>query len=293
MASHNFKNITVVGVGLLGGSLGLAAKAAAPRVRVVGVGHRSSSLDEALASGAVDQATLDLAQGVRGADLVVLCTPVGRFEGLLRQMAPALTPGTVVTDVGSTKARVVRLGEKILAGRALFVGSHPMAGSERRGPTYARADLYAKRLCILTPTARTDPAALARVQAFWRSIGMETVQLSPGGHDKALARVSHLPHALAALLMMVQKPDELDLAGPGFIDCTRIAGGDPVMWRDIFLTNRESVLKALDAITGQLATFRELVDRADARRLEQLLRRAQRRRAEMLQQRMRQGRMEG
>ena len=159
MKDRRFNEISIVGVGLLGGSLGLAAKQIDPAVRIVGVGHRHSTLDEALRIGAIDAKTLDPAEGVRSADLVVLCTPVGLFGKLLKAIAPALKRRCVVTDVGSTKAHAVRAGERILAGRCAFVGSHPIAGAEQRGVAYARDDLYVGRLCILTPTPRTSPSA--------------------------------------------------------------------------------------------------------------------------------------
>src|SRR5690606_13413331 len=145
-------------------------------------------------------------------------TPVGGFERILKIIAPALRRGTIVTDVGSTKLRVVRQAERLLPEKVAFVGSHPMAGGEQQGVGFARADLYIGRTCILTPTPKTRPAALKRVEAFWQAIGMRAVRLAPAQHDKALARVSHLPHAVAALLMNTQEPAELDLAGPGFID---------------------------------------------------------------------------
>lgn len=293
MKTGLFSDITIVGVGLLGGSLGLAVKAANGAVRIVGVGHRKSSLDEALAIGAVDAVSLDPAQGVRDASLVVLCTPIGLFDPLLKRIAPALKRGAVVTDVGSTKLAVVRTGERALDGRAAFVGGHPIAGSEQRGVTFARADLYAGKTCILTPTRRTRPAALKRVDRFWRDLGMHVVHLSPGGHDRALGRVSHLPHALAALLVNLQKPSELGLAGTGFIDATRIAAGDPAIWRDIFLTNRKAVGQAMREFQRHIGQFCQAIEDGDGAALGRLLSRAQRRRIELLQERQRQERVDG
>jgi len=292
-SSRDFGDITIVGVGLLGGSLGLAVKAVRPGARIVGVGHRRSSLDEALAVGAADAVTLDAAEGVKTADLVILCTPVGLFEPLLRQMAPALKPRCVVTDVGSTKAGVVRTAERILRDRAAFVGSHPIAGSERRGVSFARGDLFAGKTCILTPTARTPSAALKRVDRFWNELGMRTVQMTPARHDRALARVSHLPHALAALLVNVQNADDLDLAGTGFIDTTRIAGGDPVMWRDICLTNRKALDTALAGYVKHVDKLRKSLAEGDGAALERIFARAQATRGEMLDKRLRQKRIEG
>ncbi|NQU76851.1 MAG: prephenate dehydrogenase/arogenate dehydrogenase family protein [Planctomycetes bacterium] len=293
MKDKQFDEITIVGVGLLGGSLGLAVKAANPAARIVGVGHRARSLQEALTIGAIDACSLEAAEGVRDASLVVLCTPVGLFSGLLKAIAPALKPGCIVTDVGSTKAVVVRTAERILGGRVAFVGSHPIAGSERRGVTFARTDLYVGNTCVLTPTPRTCPKALKKVDRFWRGLGMATVQMAPAVHDRTLGRISHLPHALAALLVNVQRPGDLDLAGSGFIDATRIAGGDPVLWRDIFLTNRGGIEQALNAYQRQLSQLRDLLRRSDGPAMERLFARAQRRRAELLEKRLRQKRVEG
>jgi len=159
--------LSILGVGLLGGSLGLAAKRSMPGVRVVGYGHRPVTLESALKLRAIDEATADVVSAVHDADLVVLCTPVGLFDGLLGQIAPALKRGAIVTDVGSTKRSVVERGESLVA---RFVGSHPMAGSEKRGVEFARADLFDRALCILTPTPRTDPAALDLVDTFWKKI---------------------------------------------------------------------------------------------------------------------------
>lgn len=288
-----FDRITIVGVGLLGGSLGLAVKAVSPQTHIVGVGHRQSSLDEALAAGVVDSVTLDPAAGVREASLVVLCTAIGRFAPLLEKIAPALQPSAIVTDVGSTKAQVVREAQRILRGRAAFVGSHPIAGSERRGVSFARTDLYEGKTCILTPTRTTPPEALRQVERFWQQVGMRTVQLSPAAHDKVLAAVSHLPHALASLLVNMQRAGDLDLAGTGFLDLTRIASGDPAMWRDIFLSNAPAVGAALRRLGRQLDQFAAALDRRDAGTIERALARAQQRRTAMLEKRLRHKQVEG
>jgi hypothetical protein len=167
----------------------------------------------------------DPARAVQGADFVVLCTPVGLLPDLLGRIAPALDAGAIVTDVGSTKATVVRSAERLHPG-VRFVGSHPMAGSEKRGVEHARADLYRGAVCITTPTDRTDPAALEQTEAFWRRLEMRVRRVSPEDHDRLICDVSHLPHAVAAALVTLQRDDALDLAGKGFMDATRIAGGD-------------------------------------------------------------------
>ena len=195
------ERIAVVGVGLLGGSIGQALRAAGFAGTRVGIGRRESSLKAALACEAVDEITLDAAQGVRGAQLVVVCTPIAQIEGLLRQMAPALKPGVYVTDVASTKAKVARMAERLLPPKVRFVGSHPIAGSEKTGVEFARADLFQHALCIITPTARTAPATVRWMEQFWRAIGATTAIMGPRRHDVLLARVSHLPHAVATALV--------------------------------------------------------------------------------------------
>ncbi len=282
------EKVTVVGVGLLGGSIGLALKAADESIAVAGVGRRRSSLARALAAGAIDTATLSTEEGVTGADLVVLATPLGACEDHLLAMRDSISARAVVTDVGSTKAVVVRLAEAVLGQGGPFIGSHPMAGSERRGVQFARADLFAGATCIVTPTKHTRPAALRKVLRFWEMLGSRTVRMTPTAHDRAVARISHLPHVLAAMIVTGQKNADLPLAGRGFLDTTRIASGDPAMWRDIILTNRKPLLAAIDAADEQLMRIRDLIDLGDAAGIERYLTAAKKRRDELLARRLKQ-----
>jgi prephenate dehydrogenase len=273
--ARRFEQVAILGVGLLGGSIGLRLKANAARaavpLRIAGVGRRRESLVEARDVGAIDSMHLDALEVVGDCDLVILATPVGAFEPLLRQIRDRLSASTLVTDVGSTKARVVELADRLLGPGARFVASHPMAGSERKGPAHSRADLFDNALCILTPTPETPRDAIDDAEGLWRSLGMRTVQLAPREHDDALARVSHLPHALACLLMNLPARGELDLAATGFADMTRLAAGDPEMWRDIFLSNRKAMIEAVDGLTRSMSRFRALLDAADARGIEAFL----------------------
>ena len=279
----------MVGVGLLGGSLGLAVKAVDETVRVVGVGRRRSSLAKALACGAIDRATLDAAEGVEGSELVVLATPLGVYEEHLLAMAESLSPKAAVTDVGSTKSIVVRLAEDVLGRGGAFVGSHPMAGGERRGVEFARADLFVGAACIVTPTRHTPDKHLRRVEGLWRALGGLTTRMSPAQHDRAVAQVSHLPHVLAALIVTGQRTGDLHLAGKGFLDTTRIASGEPAMWREILLTNRKAVLAAIDATDEHLAHLRDLLELGDATGIERFLTRAKQRRDNLVAQGIRRG----
>jgi len=274
-----FERLSVLGVGLLGGSIGLALKSKSKSCKITGYGHRAESLQIAQRLGAIDEYTTDPAQAVAGCELAVLCTPVGAFQQILEKIAPALHPGTIVTDVGSTKRSVVQLADRLLPQGVHFVGSHPMAGSERRGVQAARADLYRDALCITTPTARTDSAALRKVESFWQELGMRLTRLSPDDHDRLLADVSHLPHALASLLVLTAAPQALPLAGKGFLDTTRIAAGDPGLWRDIFLDNRDHLRVSITKLRQRLEELDQALARADAQVVESLLAAAAERRA--------------
>lgn len=246
--------VSILGVGLLGGSIGLALKQRLKSCRVVGYGHRPSTLDTALRVGAIDEAYDDPARAVQGADLVILCTPVGVFAPILRAIAPVVSD-SVVTDVGSTKRTVVKLAEEILPKPNRFVGSHPMAGSEKRGVEFARPDLCDNALCMVTPTDRTDPDALSDVEEFWKLLGMRTLRLSPAEHDSRVAQISHLPHALAAIVIQSADTDALQLAGKGFLDMTRIAGGDGALWRDILIDNRDNMRDCIARVIDELQSL--------------------------------------
>jgi prephenate dehydrogenase len=276
MASWN--QVTIIGVGLIGGSLGLALKKGGLVQRVVGVGHRQASLDAAVACGAADVATIDPAEGVRGSDLVVLATPVGLFRRMAQAIAPAMGPAAVVIDVGSTKAAVVAdLEKSVPAGRA-FVGCHPIAGSEHRGIAHARADLFAGAVCVVTPTDRTPQDALGRVVRTWADLGMTVRLLSPVEHDRLLAEISHLPHVVAAALVRTVTAQAESLAGPGWADTTRVASGDAALWRDILLSNAGEVTVAIERFQEALAAFGAALRQRDAARIEALLAEAKSRR---------------
>jgi prephenate dehydrogenase len=253
------ERLSILGVGLLGGSLGLAMKRLANPCQIAGYGHRPETLKRAKELGAIDIGYTSAVEAVAGADLVVLATPVGLFEPLLKEIGPALKEGAVVTDVGSTKRSVVRLAESILPSSVSFVGSHPMAGSEKRGVEHASADLFQNALCILTPSRQTSERAATQVGEFWTSLGMRLTICSPEDHDRWLAEVSHLPHAVAAALVSLPQDAALGMAGKGFMDATRIAGGDGGLWRDILLDNRDHMLASIDTLVGRLGQLSELL----------------------------------
>lgn len=255
------QRLTIIGVGLLGGSVGLAVKSRLSDCRVIGYG--TSPGDTALAMGAVDRWAADIKSAVAGADVVVIAAPVLTIPHCLAEIGPHVKPGAIVTDVGSAKTAIVAAGEAAIRSPAAFVGSHPMAGGSRAGVAMARADLFDGAACVLTPTAATDPAALKKVSDFWQALGGRIVVQSPPEHDRVVALVSHLPHALAAALMAVQEDASLAIRGKGFIDTSRVAAGDPGLWRDIFAANRGNVISAVDALAAQLLTFRDLLETQD------------------------------
>ena len=258
-----FRTVAIIGVGLLGGSLGLALRQRKLARRVIGVGRRQSSIDRAMAVGAIEEGTLDIRAGVADAELAVLATPVGTMVDLARQAADAMPRGSLMTDVGSTKSRLVRGIEEVAGDRVRYVGSHPMAGSEKRGVDEASAALFDGALCFVTSTQRTDPRALAAVIELWQALGARVRTVNPGEHDRLVAYTSHLPHVVAAALVNVAMSDSLAVAGAGFRDTTRVASGDPRMWADVCLENRERLLEAIGHLENELRTLRGVLAKGD------------------------------
>lgn len=271
------QRLAIVGLGLLGGSVAKAVRERGLAGEIVGVGRERARLEPAVTDGSVDGATTDLAAGVREADFVVLATPVQAIERLLATVWQAVPAATVITDVGSTKASVVRAAERLAAGRPLgFVGSHPMAGSERSGYAVARADLFEDATVVVTPTEATDPRALKTVTAFWEALGARVLSLAPASHDRCVAAISHLPHLLAmALVDGVNRfePEALELAARGFKDTTRIAASEPRVWREIFLTNGAAVIQSLTGFRRALAELEGLIAAGDGAALQAALER--------------------
>jgi prephenate dehydrogenase len=268
--------LTIVGVGLIGGSIGLAARQRRLAQRVIGVGRQRDSLERAQRLGAIDDCSLDLVAAVAGADLAVFCTPVDQIARQVLAAAAACAAGTLLTDAGSTKAAIVAELEGRLPAGVAFVGSHPLAGSEKRGPEHADARLFEGRLTVITPTPRTDAAAVERVASFWRALGSRVRLMSPEEHDRALALTSHLPHLLAAALAGMLSPELHELTASGFRDTTRVAGGDPSIWTAIFAHNRAAVLDALRLLTARLAEFQSALEAGDAAAVDRLLTQAKR-----------------
>jgi prephenate dehydrogenase len=257
-----WKRITLVGVGLLGGSLGLALKQRRLAESVIGLVRRAASVAECERAGAVDKATRDLRSAVDGAELLVLCTPLAQMRPLVWQMLPLLKPGMIITDVGSVKGSVVSELESLVSRRgAHFVGGHPMAGAEKTGVAAASADLFVNTVCVITPTTRSDKNAVRKIEQLWKLVGARPLRLTPEEHDRFVSRSSHLPHVVAAelanfVLGRNHPKEQATLCANGFRDTTRIASSSPEMWRDIALANRKNLLNSLDAFLGDLVVFR-------------------------------------
>ncbi len=267
--------LAIVGVGLLGGSVARAARARGLAGHITGIGRDRERLAPARKDGTLDAVTTDVAEGVHDADLVVLAATVLANDGLLAQVWQAVPPGAVVTDVGSTKRGIVAAAAR-LGGRprARFVGSHPMAGSERSGYAIARADLFDGAIVIVTPTEATDPDAVKTVVGFWEAAGARVATMDPDAHDRAVAAISHLPHVVAwALVDAVARfePAAMDVAARGFKDTTRIAASDPLVWKEILLANREAVVASLRAFRAALDDLERQIAAGDGAAVEATL----------------------
>ncbi len=247
-----FKKITIIGLGLIGGSLGLAIKEKHLSDKVIGVSRRRSTLIKALSLKAVDSVTLDLKKAVSESDFIILCTPVDKVMKLTSLIAKFLKKGTIVTDAGSTKSDIVKHCEKAMPEGVNFVGSHPLAGSEKSGLWHAEKDLFKDASCIVTRAKRTDSKALSKVNKFWKALGMKVENMSPDMHDKIVSKVSHLPHALSVALSNSCSKKDLKFASGGFKDVSRIASGSPELWKDIFKTNKKNLARDINLFKKQL-----------------------------------------
>ncbi len=276
MAQLLFRQMTVCGVGLIGASLALAAKRAGVVGRVVGLGRGQANLSLALQRGIIDEALTDAASAAKGADLVVLATPLRQMPAVLAAMVPYLPAEAVVSDVGSVKGWVVQELEPLLASRMALVAVHPVAGREQSGAAFADAALFEGHRAIVTPSKRSSPAAIERIEALWQAAGARVERMAPETHDALLALASHLPQivssALGAALLeeRVEERMAVDYGAGGLRDTTRLAASSVEIWRDICLTNRAAILSALDRYAAMLASFRAAVEHGDSGRLAEL-----------------------
>lgn len=278
-----FDRVAIIGIGLIGSSLALAIKQNGLAETVVCADAKEQHVKMALELEIVDQAWTENAEAVRGADLVVLSTPVGALGAVAAQIGPHLQAGCLVTDVGSVKQAAIAAIAPHIPASIAFVPGHPIAGTEESGPAAGFAELFQERWCLLTPESKTDRAATDRVAALWRACGARVDFMTPDQHDRVLAMVSHVPHCVAFTAVDVADALASDLgrgvasyAGSSFRDLTRVAASDPVMWRDIFLSNREAVLDVLARFRGELASLEKEIASSDGTALERRFERARR-----------------
>ncbi len=269
-----FERVAVVGVGLIGSSLARALRREGMAKVVVGIERDEATAERVRVLDIVDEATSDMA-AVAGADLVVICTPVGAVGAVGAAMAPYLSPGVIVTDVGSVKQSVIAQLQPVLPAHARLMAGHPVAGTENSGPESGFADLFNGRLCILTPLPETDPDATRRVRWMWEKAGSQVTEMAPDRHDRVLAITSHLPHLIAYTIVATaadleehMQGDVIKYSAGGFRDFTRVAASDPVMWRDVFLHNREAVLEMLGRLYEDIAILQRAIRLGDGPVLE-------------------------
>ena len=285
------RKIAILGAGLIGGSLASAcdrhARLRCDRIAIYDVRPRETeAFHQAGQAGQAGETTSrrvyvspSPAEAVEGAALVLLCVPIGRMRGLVEEMLPSLSPDAVVTDVGSVKGCVVAEIEPLFAGKARWIGGHPMAGREKAGFNREQAISFEGATVILTPTPATDAEALRFVTLFWETLGCYIQTMSPGDHDRYVAQISHLPHLVAAALTQSVSEESLKISGPGFRDTTRIAGGPAEMWKEILLANRREVSKALDHFAIEIDKARRALAEGRETELHDLLRRANEKRS--------------
>ena len=275
-------HLTIIGVGLIGGSVAKALRCENAVGHVTGFGRRESTLQRAQALGVIDNWSLDLDAAVERAEVIVLASPVNSIASIFHELKPCLGEATIVTDAGSVKGSIVDaavrgLGDKIVN----FVPGHPIAGKEKSGVDAASETLFHGHRTILTPMPNTGTEAISAVKDMWETIGAEVVFMEPSVHDELLALTSHLPHALAFILVdllsrQTNSRDCFNLSAGGFYDITRVASGDPVMWRDIFLSNKQAILQRLTEYSSAIDDLAELIDRSDSSALEEMFKHANR-----------------
>ncbi len=269
-----FRRVAIIGVGLIGGSFGMALRTRGLAKEVVGVGRDEGRLQRAVDLGAVDSWTLDLIEGVTGADLVYIATPVGLVLDFMSKAIPFVTADCIITDAGSTKGEICRHADELAADRAMFVGGHPMAGSEEAGVEAARADLFEGTTYVVTPTSATKPEAVERMRLVAEGIGARALVMDPEAHDRCVAVISHLPHVMAAALALLAQnesagnPHLFDLVAGSFRDMTRVAGSSSVLWRDICLSNVNALREAAVEFRRLMDQAVELMEAGDAQSLE-------------------------
>ncbi len=269
--ARQWECVAIVGVGLIGASIGQALLRRGSAKRVVGIARRQTTLRAARRVGAVTNTTIDPHKGVTEAELVVVCTPPDTVVDLVRRTAEHCPEGTLFTDVASTKAKIAAALDGTLPRGCRFLGSHPLAGGEKTGPSYSDPNLFEGRVTVLTPTSQTSADDFDALEEFWSSLGSVVVQMAPEEHDRALAETSHFPHMLAALLAGMLPEPYFRLTGTGFLDTTRIAAGDVEMWTQICMQNRRYLLEVCRKFGERLRHLASALEKGDAPTVQQIL----------------------
>ncbi len=278
----DLRQITVIGLGLLGSSIILAVLRAFMKIKVVGYSHRRTTRDKARKLAAEFEVVDDISESVSNADLVILATPICTFEKIFSDIADSLPAGCIVTDVGSTKVLSHRWAARKLPKAVHYVGSHPIAGSEQRGIEFARDDLFEQTACILTTTKKTNRQAVQTLKKFWSGLGCFVKLMRPAEHDRIFANISHLPHIIATALINANSSEELKFAGKGFIDTTRIASGPANIWADVLATNANNTTKGIDKIIAELEKMKKAVKSQNKKQIENLLAKARSKRSALI-----------
>jgi prephenate dehydrogenase len=278
----DLKQTTIIGLGLLGGSISLAVLRCFAKVKVVGYAHRASTRDKARQLAVASEVVDDICQSVSNSNLVILATPLCAFENIFGQIADSLPSGCIVTDVGSTKMFPHRWAANKLPKNVHYIGSHPIVGSEQRGVEFARDDLFDRAICILTTTEKTNRRAVQILKKFWSELGCFVKVMKPADHDEVFANVSHLPHILAAALINANSGKDLEFAGKGFMDTSRVASGPANVWADVLLTNTQNISKGIDKVIAELAKFKKAIKTENKREIEKLLEKARDKRSALI-----------
>ncbi len=281
------RQITVIGLGLLGGSVALAIKSFLPNVKVIGFSHRAATRKKARQMEVANCISDNQADSVVGSDLVILATPIFTFEDIFRDIKSSLKEGTIVTDVGSTKTLPHRWAAKRLPKSVHYIGSHPIAGSEQRGVEFSRDDLFVNANCIITTKKGTNREAVSLLKGFWTKTGCRTITMTPAEHDKIYASVSHLPHITAASLLNSNSDELLKYSGKGFLDTSRVASGPSNIWVDIVMTNQKNCARGINKLIKELEKFEKVIESGDHDKLHKLLESARNKRAKLIKDKLR------
>jgi prephenate dehydrogenase len=276
------RQVTVIGLGLLGSSITLGISRNNSGIKTVGYSHRATTRKRARRLGVADVILNDIQESVALADIVILATPICTFEEIFKVIGPALKEGCIVTDVGSTKVLPHKWAKKTLPKNVYYAGSHPVAGSEQKGVEFGRDDLFDGTGCIITKDTSANPAAVRILRKFWVSLGCEVSVMTPGQHDRIFSNISHLPHALAAALLNASDVKQLKLCGKGFIDTSRIASGPANIWADVFYTNSANLCSSINRVIKELGKLKKAVKLKDKKQIEKLLTMAGGKRAKLI-----------